>query len=61
MLCLRFVAEQRKRVAAGDDEVEAGRRALWVLRSEGIDIRVKQVWSTIPHPDTSETEKSGLF
>ena len=41
--CDRFVAEQTKSLSLGDDEAEAGRRALWTLRSEGIDIRVKQV------------------
>ena len=32
-----------KRQSLGDEEVEAGRRALWMLRSEGVDIRIKQV------------------
>ena len=32
----------------GEDETEAGRQALWLLRDEGIDIRVmQQVNSTI--------------
>ena len=30
-------------MSLGDDEKEAGRRALWILRSEGIDIRLKEV------------------
>ena len=30
-------------MSLGDDETEAGRRALWMLRNEGVDIRVKQV------------------
>ena len=39
----RFVSEQLKRISLGDDKKEAGRRAMWTLRSEGIDIRVTQV------------------
>ena len=41
------MSEQSKRLSLGDDEVEAGRRAMWMLRSEGIDIRVKQVGSVV--------------
>ena len=37
------MSEQTKRLSLGDDEVEAGRSAMWMLRNEGIDIRVKQV------------------
>lgn len=42
----RFVSEQMQRMSVGDDETEAGRRALWVLRNKGVDIRVKQVCET---------------
>ena len=45
---LRFVSEQMRRISMGEDEMEAGRQALWLLRDEGIDIRVtQQVNSTI--------------
>ena len=38
-------------MSVGDDETEAGRRAMQMLRNEGVDIRVKQVcvveWSVL--------------
>jgi hypothetical protein len=51
----RFVSEQTKRLSLGDDEVEAGRSAMWMLRNEGIDIRVKQVAEGV----SSEDGKTG--
>ena len=37
------MSEQVHRLSEGEDKAEAARGALWKLRSEGVDIRVKQV------------------